>query len=233
MKRQSTVVGCILGLLAGCTNPSRPSTVTESSTYKSAAPRFWHVAVWAKTELETRQQMEKWAVGTLRFRRVDATRSLELWPIDASSDEIQALTKADNIDAVFVMTIDAPSSTSDGMTSLYGHTALATAVNEGNQGAFSAVLYNASTRRVVWQSQPFAAGNSQTTWSDIEYSVVKKTVDNLLAGKLLYLCLPPTAGLDSNALIAPWAARAEQVEQSQLPNPTMLDDDCPVRPPAH
>jgi len=94
MKRQSTVGVCFLMLLAGCDHSTGPSAVTESSTYKSPAAsgtKFWHVAVWAKAELATRQQME---VGTLHSHRVDATPSLQVWPIDASGDDIQATIKA-------------------------------------------------------------------------------------------------------------------------------------------
>lgn len=104
MKRHSAVGWCILMVLVGCDTP-RPSTVTESSTYKSptaSGTKFWHVVVWSKAGLTTRQQTEKRAVDILRSRRVDATPSLDVWAIDAPSEEIQAKIKAANIDAVFV-----------------------------------------------------------------------------------------------------------------------------------
>jgi hypothetical protein len=88
----------------GCHQAKSPGTVTESSTYRNPASsgrEFWKIAVWARAGLATRQQMEASTVAALRAQRVDAIASVEVWPIDASDEEIKAKVKAKDIGAIF------------------------------------------------------------------------------------------------------------------------------------
>jgi hypothetical protein len=226
--------------LLGCAD----APVTESSTYKSPLSKgreFRKVAVWTKAGLSARKQTEGWAVAELRKNRIDAVASLDIWPIDAPREEIQTKLKANGIGAVLVLALDTVSRTSTyttTATTLFGDTPdIATEqtskTNKLNV-VFSATLFNNATGRVAWQSQASTSANA-SSWNDINASFVQKTVEDLAAAQIMYLCLPkyapppelgPPPGPDaSDAMKKRYTARAAELQKYQVP--VVSPEDCP------
>ena len=167
--RQSLLLCFLLG--TSCAGPQVPAAVTASSTYKNPTYRdsqFKKIAVWAKTGLQLRQELEGQAVRGLKRYAVDSSPSLDLWAIDSGEPEIQSKIQSNGIDAVLVLMVDAESEVTtarytSSTTSLFWGTAYSeaktTSTNEG-RAVYTAVLFSANSGRVAWQSQASSAGNA-------------------------------------------------------------------------
>jgi hypothetical protein len=97
----------------------------------------------------------------------------------SNSQEIQARLKANGIASV--------------LTNLWGLTATNTTISTQTKenAVYSATLYNEASGRVVWQSQAFTSGNEYAGWNEIRTSFIQKTVSDLSAARVLFLCVPP------------------------------------------
>jgi hypothetical protein len=203
--KRSLAAVAIVALGIGCA-----STETRSATYKSPLSHgreFWKVAVWMRAGLAERQQTEAAVVAALRDKRIDAVASLNVWPIDAAEDEVQAKLKARGIDAVLVLALEGASSTVSSVgtvstTSLWGNTSVtntATTVRVRGRAVYAATLYNEATARVVWKSQAFSSGNEFAGWDDICRSFVQKTASAVFAAPVMFLCVLPSPPLPDSS----------------------------------
>ena len=219
-------------LWLGCAN-----TVVESSPYNSPVSHgreFRKVAVWAKSGLAFRQQTEAWAVAALRDKQLDAIPSLEVWPIDASNDEIRSRLEGRHIDAVLVLVLEEASAVADlgspATTTLYGSPAGLTSKTTPaptGRAAFSATLFDGTTGRVVWQWQLVDTGEGSAHWTEFRTLFEEKAVGALLTASVLTLCRPPetpaagTAAAKPRSDDCPWLVRS-------LPRPAKLPCPCPT-----
>jgi hypothetical protein len=117
----------------------------------------------------------------------------------SNSQEIQARLKANGIASVLTLALEEASSTVTGVSTLaatsnlWGLTATNTTISTQTKenAVYSATLYNEASGRVVWQSQAFTSGNEYAGWNEIRTSFIQKTVSDLSAARVLFLCVPP------------------------------------------
>lgn len=200
----------VLMLVAAAASIGCATTETYSSTYKSpqeTGHQFRKVAVWVQAGLAARQDTENQVASALLEKRIDAYSSLAVWPIDASTEEMQAKLKAFGFDSVLVLRLEQSSSTLSSVgtfttTSLWGNVAVsntAVSTQSTDHAVYSATLFNEASGRVVWQSQAFVNGNEYAGWSDIRESFVEKTAGDVFAAHVMYLCAaPPPASAPSD-----------------------------------
>jgi hypothetical protein len=234
------LIGASLLLGIACATPES-KTITQSSTYRNkqyTQLEYKKVAVWAKVGLNARKQLESRTVERLNREFVDAVSSLDVWPIDASTEEIQSRVAAARIDAILVEVVEDETTNhltvTDVSTVLYANTATTTVTTDTiskGTATYTAILFNATPGRVVWQSQAFSAGNAYANWKAIRTSFADKTVNDLIdAGVLLQSCMKtPPAPLPDPGLPDAINKRNHLRWYENLPKPANGQPYCPLR----